>query len=74
MLLGEENAAYDNSRLNADNSTDDGYMFYEGNRLAWRHNEGSILAFLDGHSKRYRPEQVANSYFQTGGIAGAQCP
>jgi len=53
------------------NSTDDGY-FATVNPFTARHLDGTNLAFLDGHVKFYRPEQIASSKFVFGG--GAACP
>jgi prepilin-type N-terminal cleavage/methylation domain-containing protein/prepilin-type processing-associated H-X9-DG protein len=74
MLLGEEaSPAGENTDLAAV-STDDGYMLYSANYFSTRHSEGSNLTFVDGHSKWFRPEQIAASAFQTGGIGGPTCP
>lgn len=77
MLLGEEAATNDensNGDTNSD-STDDAYFNFDvGNTFSTRHFDGSNLAFLDGHCKAYRPNQVAASAFQTGGKGGDTCP
>lgn len=69
MLLAEE-AAYTPET----NSSDDGYLLYGVNKFSVRHTSGSDVAFLDGHVKYYRTEQIAQSNFQTGGAGGAVCP
>jgi prepilin-type N-terminal cleavage/methylation domain-containing protein/prepilin-type processing-associated H-X9-DG protein len=49
------------------NSTDDGYLAYGLNFLSTRHQQGSTLLFMDGHSKWYRPEQAITAKLMTGG-------
>ena len=77
MLLGEEASANDASSdvSSGSDSTDDAYFNFDvGNIFSTRHFDGSILAFLDGHCKAYRPEQVAANAFQTGGKVSNTCP
>ena len=77
MLLGEEasvNDRTDNIDTNAD-STDDAYFNFDvGNIFSTRHFDGSNLAFLDGHCKAYRTDQIVANAFQTGGKGGDTCP
>ncbi len=70
MMYGEE--AENGNTFNS--STDDGYMLYQANSFSTRHTEGCTLSFVDGHTKWYRPDQIAASAFQTGGVKLAQCP
>jgi prepilin-type N-terminal cleavage/methylation domain-containing protein/prepilin-type processing-associated H-X9-DG protein len=58
-LLTEEGAV--------DGSTDDGYQLIVANPYSDRHLEGSNVAFLDGHVKWYRPDQITSGWFQSGG-------
>lgn len=79
MLFTEEASPQaddtDLSSALARRSTDDGYMLYQMNSFTTRHFEGCSLAFLDGHSKGYRDEQiVANRYQTGGGIGNDTCP
>ncbi len=69
MLLAEE-AAYTPET----NSSDDGFFLYGTNKFSVRHTGGSDVAFLDGHVKYYRTEQITLNNFQTGGAGGATCP
>ncbi len=69
MLLAEE-ASYTPET----NSSDDGYLLYGTNKFSVRHTNGSDVAFLDGHVKYYRTDQITAGNFQTGGVGGAACP
>jgi prepilin-type N-terminal cleavage/methylation domain-containing protein/prepilin-type processing-associated H-X9-DG protein len=70
MLLGEETEGDP-----AKDSSDDGYLLFNANLLVSRHRGGSNLTFVDGHTKWYRPDQVAARAFQTGGgEVVPQCP
>lgn len=72
LLIGEES----NSQYGTD-STDDGNLWYGANTVSRRHSGGSNMAFVDGHMKWYRPEQVAAQNLQTGGVPPAvpgDCP
>lgn len=69
MLLAEE-AAYTPKT----NSSDDGYFSYGVNKFSNRHTTGSDVAFLDGHVKYYRTEQIVSNNFQTGGSPANACP
>jgi prepilin-type processing-associated H-X9-DG protein len=64
MLLGEEAVVGNVSST----STDDGYFLYNANAFSTRHTEGTTVSFVDGHSKWYRPDQIAANAFQTGGV------
>jgi prepilin-type N-terminal cleavage/methylation domain-containing protein len=68
MLLAEE-ASYQPTQ----HSTDDGY-FHRRNIFAERHSEGSVLTFLDGHSKWYRTDKIVADAYQMGGVPNANCP
>jgi prepilin-type processing-associated H-X9-DG protein len=68
VLLGEEGQR--------NGTTDDAYLTL-GNPLSRRHTGGANFAFLDGHVKWYRPEQLDAQYLRTGGVAPATpgtCP
>jgi len=78
MLFGEE---ADNSTAGDPNpgpsstdtdSTDDGYFLYEANAFSTRHNDGSIVVFLDGHAKWLHDGSSAQLNSFTGGAD--QCP
>ena len=69
MLLGEEASFTPET-----DSTDDGYFVYPTNVFSVRHTGGSDVLFLDGHVKYYRPEQITQNNFQTGGAGGTTCP
>jgi len=62
MTLGEEVDA-----TNSTTSTNDGF-FGRFDVFSPRHFEGSNVLFLDGHVKWNRPDTIANSKFQTGGV------
>ena len=63
MLLGEE--AGDTT-----GTTDDGYLSLgANNKFSSRHTDGSIISFVDGHTKWYRTEAITSNYFQRGGVA-----
>lgn len=70
LLLGEEAVvgAEDNT------STDDGYLLFRLNAFSTRHIAGSVITFVDGHTKWMRPDQTAAAALQTGGVNMAQCP
>ena len=68
MLLGEE-ASYQPLT----HSTDDGY-FHRRNIFSERHSEGSVLTFVDGHTKWFRNSSIVAEAFQTGGTFSANCP
>ena len=53
--------------------TDDGYFLYGLNYLSNRHQEGSNITFIDGHSKWLRPERVFSARYFTGGDANTPC-
>jgi prepilin-type processing-associated H-X9-DG protein len=71
MLLGEEAFQVTGSPLDGvflrTDSTDDGYLLYGLNLLSTRHQEGSNITFIDGHSKWLRPDQVFANKYPTGG-------
>ncbi|RYG91659.1 MAG: hypothetical protein EON58_18895 [Alphaproteobacteria bacterium] len=78
MLMGEEaaipvaNSSGGSTSTNLsylrNASTDDGYMDYAaGYDLSTRHQVGSVVSFLDGHTKWLRPETVASAKYATGG-------
>lgn len=48
-------------------SSNDGYLDYATGALSTRHQNGSNITFLDGHSKWFRPEQVIANKYMTGG-------
>ena len=70
MLLGEEAFQISGSPLDGvflrTDSTDDGFFLYGLNLLSTRHQEGSNITFIDGHSKWLRPEQVYANKYPTG--------
>ncbi|HZO87341.1 MAG TPA: DUF1559 domain-containing protein [Chthonomonadaceae bacterium] len=81
MLLGEEAALSVPGGQDAatgaflrTNSTDDGYLFYRLNLLSTRHTQGSNAAFMDGHAKWFRSEQILANRYQTGGSNVDVCP
>ena len=55
-------------------STDDGYLEFPRGSLTTRHSGGSVLAFVDGHSKWHSSEEIKAGSFLTGGLPGADCP
>lgn len=62
-----------------DTTTDDGYFLLQArNGLSTRHAEGSNVAFVDGHVKWYKPENVLQSGLPFGGAKtanmGDECP
>lgn len=71
MLLNEEARAIDDTL----SSTDDGYLNlkYTGdpdsyqNTFSQRHFAGSVLTFMDGHSKWYQVGDISTNKFQIGG-------
>ena len=69
MLLGEEDLEAVPLK-----PTNDGYFIYPGDVFSSRHTSGSDVLFLDGHVRYYRPEQITQNNFQTGGAGGAACP
>jgi len=77
MLLGEEASWFGTeTAINTDlDSTDDGYFNFDyGNVFTTRHLGGSCLAFLDGHTKALRSDQVFTNGYQNGGAGTAGCP
>ncbi len=70
MLLGEEAVPGNESST----STDDGYFLYQANVFSTRHTVGTVVSFVDGHAKWYRPDQIAAASLQTGGVYMPQCP
>lgn len=77
MVLGEEASWFGTeTAINTDvDSTDDGYFNFDfGNVFTTRHLGGSCLAFLDGHSKALRSDQVFSNGFQNGGAGIPGCP
>jgi prepilin-type N-terminal cleavage/methylation domain-containing protein/prepilin-type processing-associated H-X9-DG protein len=70
MLLGEEAVPGSESST----STDDGYFLYLYNVFTTRHTGGTVVSFVDGHTKWYRPDQIASASLQTGGVYLPQCP
>lgn len=71
MLLGEEAFQVTGSPLDGvflrTASTDDGYLLYGINMLSTRHQQGSNITFIDGHSKWLQPDQVFTNKYPTGG-------
>ncbi len=63
MAFGEEG-----DPANASATTDDGFLYVNQNLTTARHLDGSVVAFLDGHVKWYRPERIKADHYQTGGI------
>ena len=68
LMLGEETSI---TSL-ATGSSDDGFLSIN-NPLSARHTDGSNAVFLDGHTKWYRPAEIANNNFRTGGDATLPC-
>ena len=70
MLFGEEAGngigSSDASFLRTD-STDDAYLAYQLNLLSTRHQNGSNITFIDGHSKWFQPDRVFANKYPTGG-------
>ncbi|RYX85850.1 DUF1559 domain-containing protein [bacterium] len=66
MAFGEEG-----SPTNTNSTTDDAFLYVNSNDFTARHLDGSVLAFLDGHVKWYRPERIKADRYQTGGIVTA---
>lgn len=64
LLIGEEGDPSDSR-----SSTDDGIIWYGINFLSARHSGGSNAAFVDGHVKWYRWDQVEAQNLLTGGVA-----
>ena len=76
MLLVEEASWFgDEMKVNtAVDSTDDGYFAVDfPNTYSTRHFEGSSLAFLDGHSKGMRTDQILKNGYQNGGASIPGC-
>jgi prepilin-type N-terminal cleavage/methylation domain-containing protein/prepilin-type processing-associated H-X9-DG protein len=63
MSFAEEGSTTDNSK-----TTDDAFLYVNNNDFTARHLDGSVVAFLDGHVKWYRPERIKTDHYQTGGI------
>ncbi len=61
MLLSEED--------NFQKTTDDGYQRLATNEFSDRHTEGSVVSFLDGHTKWLRRDRIKADFYQTGGTA-----
>lgn len=59
MLLSEENTFQ--------NTTDDGYQLVVTNKFSDRHTNGSIISFMDGHTKWYRTDKILSDGYQVGG-------
>lgn len=68
LMLGEET----NTTSSVTGSSDDGYLSIN-NPVSARHTDGSNAVFLDGHTKWYRPAEIANNNFRTGGDATILC-
>ena len=75
MLFGEEASggfgSSDASFLRMA-STDDAYLAYQLNLLSTRHQNGSNITFLDGHSKWFQPDRVFTNKYPTGGADTCQ--
>jgi prepilin-type N-terminal cleavage/methylation domain-containing protein/prepilin-type processing-associated H-X9-DG protein len=63
MLLSEEDTFQ--------KTTDDGYQLFPppANNFSDRHTDGSVIAFMDGHTKWLRREKIISDFYQTGGVA-----
>ena len=68
MLFSEENTWQD--------TTDDGYQLIITNKFSSRHTDGSIINFMDGHTKWYRTEKILADGYQVGGATSnpTVCP
>ena len=66
MLLSEE--------ATGGSSTDDGYQQIGDNGFSDRHFSGSDLAFVDGHVKWIKAEEITGNNYQTGGVSAGTCP
>jgi len=51
--------------------TDDGCLLVGTDTFSTRHSGGLICAFLDGHAKWCRPEEITAKYYLTGGVGGS---
>lgn len=74
MLFGEE-AVYtikDTSPAQATSSTDDGHFQTDYTSFSTRHNKGSIISFVDGHTKWYGIDRMKKDAILTGGPAACQ--
>lgn len=61
MLFSEEKYFKD--------TTDDGFQLININNFSDRHTDGSVIAFMDGHTKWMRRDKIIADSYQTGGIA-----
>ncbi len=69
MLFSEEKFYKD--------TTDDGFQAYVTNPFSDRHTDGSVVTFMDGHTKWMRRDKIVADNYQTGGVAPAtagSCP
>ncbi|RYX81139.1 type II secretion system protein [bacterium] len=69
MLFSEEKTYRD--------TTDDGFLFYGTNAFSDRHTDGSVVTFMDGHTKWLRRDKIVSDNYQTGGVpptTAGQCP
>lgn len=58
------------------NTTDDGYQLIVTNRFSDRHTDGSIINFVDGHTKWLRRDRILSDGYQVGGTTSnpGVCP
>lgn len=72
LLLCEEAYNLDSANSGNDyprkNGTDDGYLTVGSDSFSIRHAGGSTCAFLDGHAKWCRPEEIDARHYVTGGM------
>lgn len=52
-------------------TTDDGYQLISVNKFSDRHTDGSIINFVDGHTKWYRRDAILSNGFQVGGTSSS---
>ena len=50
-------------------STDDAFQLINTNPFSDRHTDGSVIAFMDGHTKWMRQDKIVADSYQTGGKA-----
>lgn len=57
-------------------TTDDGFQLIGNNPFSDRHTDGSIITFMDGHTKWYRRDKILFDGYQVGGLSSnpTTCP
>lgn len=75
VAFGEETCSHSGPPSGDGNGTNDAYLnSILNDPISWRHQNGSVWSFLDGHAKWYRREQARRLNLLTGGGGGTADP